>query len=104
LRLVDPPKAASPLPRAQVLVSRGPFTQADDEALMRAHSIDIIVSKNAGGAGAYSKITAARALGLPVIMIDRPAIPDRAEASTPAQVLKWLAHPGAVPSKTERGV
>jgi precorrin-6A/cobalt-precorrin-6A reductase len=104
LRLVDPPKAASPLPRAQVLVSRGPFTQADDEALMRAHSIDIIVSKNAGGAGAYSKITAARALGLPIIMIDRPAIPDRAEASTPAQVLDWLAHLGAVPSKTERGV
>lgn len=99
LRLVDPPKAALPLPKAEILVSRGPFTHADDEALMRDHAIDIVVSKNAGGTGAYAKITAARALGLPVIMIDRPAIPERAEVSTPEQVLAWLSHPA-----TERGV
>lgn len=99
LRLVDPPKDPLPLPNAQAIVARGPFTQADDEALMEAHGIDIVVSKNAGGTGAYAKIAAARALGLPVIMIDRPAIPDRLQVATPAQVLDWLAH-----SDTERGV
>jgi precorrin-6A/cobalt-precorrin-6A reductase len=99
LRLVDPPKAVLPLPRAEVLVSRGPFTEADDETLMRDHSIDIVVSKNAGGTGAYSKIAAARTLELPVIMIDRPAIPDRAEVSTPSEVLNWVSH-----SSTDRGV
>lgn len=99
LRLVDPPKAALPLPRTQVLVSRGPFTQADDEALMQGHDIDIVVSKNAGGTGAYAKIAAARALGLPVLMIDRPALPQRAECATPDAVLAWLDH-----GTTERGV
>ncbi|UWQ94624.1 cobalt-precorrin-6A reductase [Rhodobacteraceae bacterium M385] len=102
LRLVDPPKAALPLPRTKVLVSRGPFTLADDQALMEAHNIDLVVSKNAGGTGAYAKIEAARALGLPVIMIDRPAIPNRPEAHGVAQVLAWLGHPASF--ATKRGV
>ncbi|GAB5445393.1 cobalt-precorrin-6A reductase [Gymnodinialimonas sp.] len=104
LRLVDPPKAALPLPRTEVLVSRGPFTQANDQALMQAHGIDLVVSKNAGGTGAYAKIAAARALSLPVIMIDRPAIPDRIEAFTASEVLAWLGHGTTAVSDTKRGV
>lgn len=99
LRLVDPPKAALPLPDAQVIVARGPFTEPDDRALMQEHRIDIVVSKNAGGSGAYAKIAAARALGLPVIMIDRPSVPERHEVATPADVLAWLSH-----QETDRGV
>ncbi len=45
-----------------------------------------------------SKIEAARALGLPVLMIDRPALPDRLEVQTPDEVLAW------VHDTTERGV
>lgn len=104
LRLVDPPKAALPLPNTQVLVSRGPFTQADDQALMEDHGIDLVVSKNAGGTGAYAKIAAARALSRPVIMIDRPVIPKRPEVATPEEVLAWLHHGSPAPSATERGV
>lgn len=104
LRLVDPPKSALPLPRTEVLVSRGPFTETDDAALMRAHGIQIVVSKNAGGTGAYAKIAAARDLGLPVIMIDRPAIPARPEVSAPAEVLEWLHHGASAPPETKRGV
>lgn len=92
LRLVDPPQNAPPFPDHHVLVSRGPFTAADDRALMEEHGIDLIVSKNAGGTGAYAKIEAARALGLPVIMIDRPAIPDRKEAYSVSDVMAWLGH------------
>ncbi|SIO32506.1 precorrin-6A reductase [Rhodovulum sp. ES.010] len=95
LRLVDPPDGPIPLPNHQAVVSRGPFTEAGDRALMREHRIDLVVSKNAGGTGARAKIDAARALGLPVLMIDRPALPARREASTPAEVLDWLAHSGA---------
>lgn len=94
LRLVDPPKTALPLPETEVIVSRGPFREADDRALMQDHGIQIVVSKNAGGAGAYAKIAAARALKLPVVMIDRPALPERAEVATPGAVLAWLAHTG----------
>ncbi|WP_299141548.1 cobalt-precorrin-6A reductase [uncultured Tateyamaria sp.] len=94
LRLVDPPKDPPPLPDHHVLVSRGPFTEADDTALMQAHGIDLVVSKNAGGTGAYAKIAAARALDLPVLMIDRPAVPERQEAHSVAQVFDWLRHSG----------
>ncbi|MEL6584012.1 MAG: cobalt-precorrin-6A reductase [Pseudomonadota bacterium] len=99
LRLVDPPENPPPFERYDVSVSRGPFTVEGDRALLQQHKIELIVSKNSGGAGAYAKILAARELGLPVIMIDRPAQPPRHELYTVADVLAWLSHPG-----TERGV
>ncbi|ABD55843.1 cobalt-precorrin-6A reductase [Jannaschia sp. CCS1] len=99
LRLVDPPKGPLPFPNMEALVSRGPFTTADDTALMKTHGIEIVVSKNAGGTGAYAKIEAARTLRLPVIMIDRPAIPAGASVSRPEEVLAWLGH-----FATDRGV
>ncbi|GAA6158527.1 cobalt-precorrin-6A reductase [Ruegeria sp. HU-ET01832] len=93
LRLVDEP-GTLPSPNCDVVVSRGPFTLADDQALMQRHKIQLVVSKNAGGLGARAKLDAARALGLPVLMIDRPALPQRVELSSVAQVLDWLAHSG----------
>lgn len=99
LRLVDPPTASPPFPDHHVLVSRGPFTTDDDRALMRDHGIDLVVSKNAGGTGANAKIAAARALGLRVIMIDRPNIRPRPEGRSVAEVMAWIAHFGA-----DRGV
>ncbi|KUF12432.1 cobalt-precorrin-6A reductase [Pseudoponticoccus marisrubri] len=92
LRLVDPPREPPAFPRHHVVVDRGPFTLEGDLALMRAHGVDLVVSKNAGGTGAYAKIEAARRLGLPVIMIDRPRIPPRREAHGVSAVLDWIAH------------
>ena len=88
LRLVDP--APQPLPRATVIVDRGPFTVAGDLALMRDHGVTHVVAKNAGGTGAAAKLEAARALGLPVVMIDRPALPQPEVAASPAEVMGWL--------------
>ena len=109
LRLVDPATAASPvpLPRATAIIARGPFDVAGDTALMRDHAITHIVAKNAGGAGAAAKLEAARHLRLPVILIDRPALPPRPVAASMAEVMAWLAHSGTVSgavSGTERGV
>lgn len=95
LRLVDPPETPLPLPHTHVIVDRGPFTQEADKALMQHHQIDLVVSKNAGGTGARAKLDAARALGLPVVMIDRPALPARAEVHEVAVALAWLH--GAIP-------
>lgn len=94
LRLVDPPATAPPFPDHHVIVSRGPFTEHDDAALMRTHGIDLVVSKNAGGQGAYAKIAAARRLSVPVLMIDRPRISQRAEVDDVQGVLDWLGHVG----------
>lgn len=95
LRLVDPPETPLPMPRHHVVVDRGPFTEEGDRALMLEHGIDLVVAKNAGGSGARAKIDAARALRLPVVMIDRPVLPARAEVASPEAVLDWLAHAGA---------
>lgn len=99
LRLVDPPQTPPPFPDHHVIIDRGPFSTEADLKLLQDHRIDLIVSKNAGGTGAVGKITAARQLGLPVIMIDRPNIPPRPEAQSVAEVLDWLGH-----DATERGV
>ena len=92
LRVVEEVKP--PLPHTTVVVGRGPFDEAEDTVLLQAQGIDIVVSKNAGGRGAYAKIAAARALGLPVIMVERPALPPRPVAPDVAGVMDWLAHTG----------
>ena len=92
LRFVDPPRVAPNLPSHVLVIDRGPFTIDGETALMRAHGIDVVVCKNAGGEATDAKLHAARALGLPVIMIDRPAVPPRREVHDPAAVLDWIAH------------
>jgi precorrin-6A/cobalt-precorrin-6A reductase len=62
----------------------------------------MIVCKNSGGTGAAAKLAAARALALPVLMIDRPPLPDRTEFHRPQDVMDWIGH-GATPG-SERGV
>ena len=89
LRLVDEPTGPLPFP-AEVVVARGPFDVAGDTTLMRDHGTEVVVAKNAGGKGAVAKIAAARALGLPVVMIDRPVIPPRPVVHGVAAVMAWL--------------
>lgn len=92
LRLVDPPETPPPFPDHHAVIDRGPFTDSGDRALMARHGITLVVSKNSGGGGARAKLDAARARGLPVLMIDRPALPPRHAVTTVAAVLDWLAH------------
>ena len=92
LRLVDAPEAALPLPDCTVVVARGPFDADADQALMAQHGITHVVAKNAGGIGAEAKLHAARALGLPVVMIDRPKVPDRRILRRVDEVMTWLDH------------
>jgi precorrin-6A/cobalt-precorrin-6A reductase len=100
VRLVDPPRAPLPL-EAEVIVARGPFDLADDRAVLTEHRIDIVVARDAGGDAAFAKIEAARALGLPVVMVRRPFIPTREKVETVAEVLRWLDHDE---TPAERGV
>lgn len=90
VRLVDAPTGDLPLPRCRVIIARGPFTVAGDRGLMRDHGTQVVVAKNAGGKGAVAKIAAARALGVPVVMVDRPLIPARHVERTVAGVMHWL--------------
>lgn len=101
VRLVDPPRGPLPLSQVEFVVARGPFDRAADRALLAAHRIEIVVAKNAGGDAAVAKIEAARDLGLPVVMVRRPAIPPRRTVASVAEVMDWLIHDN---TPTERGV
>ncbi|WP_395337466.1 cobalt-precorrin-6A reductase [Novosphingobium sp. BL-8H] len=102
LRFVDAPSQPITLPNHSLVVDRGPFGIDGDIRLMRDRGIDLVVCKNAGGSGAQAKLAAARHLHLPVLMIDRPALPDRLEFHRPQDVLDWIDH--AASFGNERGV
>ncbi|MFB6415537.1 MULTISPECIES: cobalt-precorrin-6A reductase [Bradyrhizobium] len=91
LRFVDPPEAPLPF-AADVIVSRGPFSLGGELEMMRARGIAWIVARNSGGDGARAKIDAARMLGLPVVMISRPELPERRRVESVTEVMQWLGH------------
>ncbi|MGH3187714.1 MAG: cobalt-precorrin-6A reductase [Streptosporangiaceae bacterium] len=90
IRSVQAPAPPMP-PRAHVLLARGPFSVADEIALMRRHTVDILVTKDSGGEMTSAKLVAARQLGLPVVMVDRPPFPASPAVATAGEALKWLA-------------
>ncbi len=72
IRAVDPPEPMPALPRATLILDRGPFTLEGEIALMREHAVAAVVSKNSGGSATDAKLEAARRLGLTVVMVERP--------------------------------
>ncbi|MBM3511608.1 MAG: cobalt-precorrin-6A reductase [Alphaproteobacteria bacterium] len=86
---VDPPLT---VPHATYIEARGPFLEADDRALLETHRIEVVVSKNSGGVAAYGKIAAARALGIEVILLRRPMLPDAPSVATIAEAVAFIDH------------
>ncbi len=76
IRTIDPPTTSHGLPDAVVIEARPPFDLATERHLMVEHRVDVLVSKNSGGAAAAPKLAAARSLDLPVILVRRPAEAD----------------------------
>lgn len=90
IRSIDPPDEPLP-PRHRVLLARGPFALDGELALMRQHRIDVLVAKDSGGALTEAKLTAARELSRPVILVDRPPAPDVPVVETVAAAAEWVA-------------
>jgi precorrin-6A/cobalt-precorrin-6A reductase len=90
LRSVDPPAAKALPPHVTVIAARGPFALADEERLLHDERIDVVVTKNSGGSATAGKLAAARNLGLPVVMLARPPLPQTATVGSVGQVLEWL--------------
>jgi len=90
-RMIEPPGEGAALPPGEVLLDRAPFSEAGERALMLAHGIEAVVTRNSGGDDAYPKIAAARDLRLPVVIIQPPPLPDGDRVEDVAGAMAWLA-------------
>ncbi|MGA2128836.1 MAG: cobalt-precorrin-6A reductase [Xanthobacteraceae bacterium] len=102
IRSVDPVDPPLAVPRAKYVLGRGPFAEQAERDLLEAERIEAVVAKNSGGAATVGKIAAARALGLPVILLRRPPLPQVAGVETIEAAVAWLDH--ALALSAERGV
>ncbi|GAA5036095.1 cobalt-precorrin-6A reductase [Terrabacter aeriphilus] len=73
-RVVDPPGWAVPA-SWEVLQARGPYPYAAEHALLADRRIDVLVTKDSGGALTEAKLAAAHDLGVPVVVVRRPPLP-----------------------------
>lgn len=90
LRSVDAPGSPHPA-RMETLLDRGPFTLDGEREVLRRHRVDVVVTKDSGGAAAAPKLTAAREAGLPVVVVRRPPVPAGVRVvAGPAQALRWV--------------
>ncbi len=89
MRSIDPPDVA--IPHGQLLLDRGPFNLASERKLLRDYQIEAIVSKNSGGEATYSKIIAARELGIPIVMVQRQALPPGEQVADVESAVAWLS-------------
>jgi precorrin-6A/cobalt-precorrin-6A reductase len=89
IRAIEAPETV-PFAHASVVLARGPFNEREELELLRAHQIDVLVTKNSGGSAAAAKLAAARTLELPVVMVRRPAPPGGPRASSVEEALRWL--------------
>lgn len=95
IRSIEVPPPDCLPPRVQLITARPPFDEASERALLEAHGVEVVVTKNSGGGDTVAKLAAARALGLPVIMVDRPPALDltglcAGRAADASGVMDWL--------------
>ena len=88
-RSIDP-VTNSRLRNVTWLTARPPFTIEGERELMQAHGIQVLITKNSGGAATQAKLIAARELGVPVILIARPARPHGESVATAEEALALI--------------
>ncbi|KUI38371.1 cobalt-precorrin-6A reductase [Mycobacterium sp. IS-1496] len=92
IRAVTAPDAELLPRRHELLLSRGPYRYDDELAVLRDHRVDALVTKNSGGDMTRPKLDAAAALGIPVVMVDRPPVPPGVRmVGTVADAVAWVS-------------
>ncbi|MFC5155431.1 cobalt-precorrin-6A reductase [Streptomyces amakusaensis] len=91
MRSVDPPQGPRPA-RMEVLLDRGPFTLEGERELLARHRVDVLVTKDSGGAATAPKLVAAREAGVPVVVVRRPGGPEGVRVvGDPEGAVEWVA-------------
>ncbi len=89
VRLVDPPSYSSCRNAGTVITSRGPYSYAGERQILTEHAIDVLLTKDSGGAHTVAKLDAAGDLGIPVVIIARPEQPPIPLLTTVAEAIAW---------------
>lgn len=90
VRVVEPVTEDVP-PRWTVVLDRGPYSLAGELDLLRRNRIDVLVTKDSGGAYTSAKLDAAAELGTAVVVVGRPAPPaGLATTDDVTGCLSWL--------------
>lgn len=97
IRLVDPPVTALPA-RWTVILSRGPYDYSGERQILSEHAIDVLLTKDSGGAHTVAKLDAAGDLGIPVVIIARPEQPSVRTLRTVAEAAAWSKSTGILRS------
>lgn len=90
VRTVDPIEERLPLAHYEAVSQRGPFCVAPECELLERFRIQCVVSRNSGAQASAAKLEAARALQIPVIMVQRPAAPPGPRVETVEDAHDWL--------------
>jgi len=88
-RMIERPDVTLP-GNVEIMLARPPFTVGQETTLMQARGISLLVTKNSGGQATYTKVEAARALELPVIMVARPKKPRALTVATSKEMLALI--------------
>jgi precorrin-6A/cobalt-precorrin-6A reductase len=100
IRAVTAPDPDTLPRRHRLLLSRGPYRYDDELALMAGHRVDVLVTKNSGGDMTRPKLDAAAALGIPVVMVNRPPLPAGVQiVTTVEEAAAWVGHIGVQRAK-----
>lgn len=89
-RLIESPEKPLALDHASVIIQKPPFTLEGECKLMKENRIDTVVSKQSGGSATEAKLLAAAALGIRVVLIDRPPVPEGESVASPTEAAIWL--------------
>ena len=87
--MIEPPAAGEVMPAGELILGRPPADPEAEIALLTKHAIGWIVSKDSGGT-AGAKIIAARKLGLPVVLVERPPSPAGPTVATVDAAIDWI--------------
>jgi precorrin-6A/cobalt-precorrin-6A reductase len=90
IRTVDPMIQGQWPEHWRMVTGLGPFTVEEEMALIEKNEIVLIVTKNSGGDATAAKLVAARRLNLPVVMIERPQLPNAESVETVSEAIDWL--------------